>query len=111
MLNMPRGDTEGITTCAGLLKPVKNGPISKASVSERMIPSAIFAAGTVENCQDIAAAQAKNVDRMMRHPLRQIEILADCQWHRAMKAGTVHRGIIRVSLFHVGCLETAVSWH
>ncbi len=44
MLNMPRAVTEGITTCAGLLKPVKSGPISRASVSERISPSAMLAA-------------------------------------------------------------------
>jgi hypothetical protein len=36
-------------------------------------PGRIFAAGTVEERQDIAATQAQDLDRMMRDPFRQID--------------------------------------
>jgi hypothetical protein len=65
----------------------------------------VFSAGTGEQCQLIAETQAQDLDRVMRDPLRQIDTRTDRQRHRAMEAGSIHRGIIRAYAAR-SCLET-----
>jgi len=58
-------------------------------------PGTIFPAGPVEERQRVATTQAQHPDRMLRNPRRQIDAFSDRQRQRAIKAGAIHRAIIR----------------